>query len=158
MASGSIGPLARGIRSPQVDAVLGFDNLKNFEYIQFVLPYNTIRFSSSTPYKPHENLLMTKAKIIKKPGYGLAIEGFVDGQRTPILLDLAGNYSFARGDVKVKTTREVDLATLSFNQVPTLVLPIHDAPPRVGRKLLASYIITICNREGVVYFERPPVQ
>jgi len=37
----------------------------------------------------------------------------------------------------------------------TTGIPEHRvAPPRVGRKLLAPYLITICNNEGVVYFEK----
>ena len=155
MASGSLGPLARGIRVPAVDAILGYDNLRSFEYIQFDLRNNRIVFSSDVPYTPTESLLMTTAKIINKPGYGLAIEGAIFDQPTPVILDFAGNFSFARGDVKVNITKQVSLGDIVFRQVPTLVLPAHNSPPRAGRKMLAPYIVTICNRLGVVYFERP---
>lgn len=156
MASGSLGPLARGILSPKIDAVLGYDNLRNFEYVQINLRNRSITFSSSRPYTPHEELLLDVAKIINLRGYGLAIEGSVDNQPAPVILDFAGNFSFARGDVKVSTTEDVKLGHLPFHQVPTLVLPINSTPARAGRKMLSPYIITICNKEGVVYFERPP--
>jgi hypothetical protein len=155
MVSGSLGPLARGIRTPKVDAILGNDNLRNFEFVQFDLSNNMIRFSATTPYVPHDDLMIAMAEITDLPGYGLAVKGHVDGKPTPVILDFAGNFVFARGDVKTKITRELDLDLLSFDQLPTLLLPIHNSPPRVGRKLLAPYLVTVCNRDGMVYFERP---
>ncbi|MEN8254037.1 MAG: hypothetical protein ABFR33_01070 [Verrucomicrobiota bacterium] len=156
MAEGSLGPLARGIRKPEVDAVMGYDNLRSFEYIQFDLQNNSIAFSATHPYKPNEALLLEAAKIVAAPGQGLMIEGMVDEEITPITLDFAGNYSLARNGIKTGTTRHVELGHMPFDDVPTLVLPTHTAPPRVGRKLLAPYLITICNKEGMVYFEQIP--
>lgn len=155
MAGGSLGPLARGIRSPKIGAVLGYDNLRNFEYIQIDLHNNMIHFSATTPYTPHDGSLVDIAKIINLRGYGLAIEGAIDDQPVPVILDFAGNFDFARGDVKVSTTESVRLGHMPFRQVPTLVLPTNDSPPRAGRKMLSAYVITICSTEGVVYFERP---
>ena len=156
MAKNSLGPLARGIQVPQVDAVLGYDNLRSFEYIQFDLINNQVTFSSSRPYVPNEKRMMTEAKIVGQRNYGLAVEGALFGKATPILLDFAGDYHLARGDVKVNTTRQVSMGDLVVRQVPTMLLPTHNSPPRVGRKLLGQYTITICNKQGVVYFERPP--
>ncbi|RKX39585.1 MAG: hypothetical protein DRP64_14060 [Verrucomicrobia bacterium] len=154
MSRGSLGPLARGIREPEIDAIVGYDNLRSFEYVQFDLQNNVIHFSASQPYTPNTDLLLDIAKIVKAPGHGLAIEGKIDGQPEPIILDFAGDFSLARGDVKVATTRLLQMGHISLHDVPTLVLPAHVAPPRVGRKLLAPYLITICNNEGLVYFER----
>ena len=156
MASGSLGPLARGIRYPHVDAILGYDNLRSFEYIQFDLADDLIRLSSTIPYTPHESLVMTKAKITHVQGYGLAVEGAIFGKDTPILLDFAGNFSFARSDANASTTKQVSVGDIVFRQVPTMELPVQNSLPRMGRMLLEKYIVTICNNEGVVYFERPP--
>ncbi len=156
MVSGSLGPLARGIQKPKVDAVLGYDNLRAFEYIQINLRKGTISFSSDIPYIPHDELLMTTAQIINLPGYGLTIEGAIRGKPVPVVLDFAGDYSFERGDKKVNNTKQVSLGDVVFLNVPTLVLEPHKSPPRAGRRMLESYIITICAPEGVVYFERPP--
>jgi len=158
MSQGSLGPLARGIRKPEIDAVFGYDNLRSFEYIQFDLQNNSIGFSASQPYTPNPDLLLDVANIVKTPGHGLAIEGKLDDQPTPVILDFAGDFSLARGDIKVATTRQLHMGHLSLRDVPTLVLPTHTAPPRVGRKLLAPYLITICNKEGLVYFEQIPVE
>ncbi len=156
MSQGSLGPLARGIREPKVDAILGYDNLRSFEYIQFDLQNRKITFSTSTPYSPNDARLLDVAKIVNSSGHGLAIEGKLDGTSTPVLLDFAGNFSLARGDIKVATTRSLHIGHLAHQDVPTLILPVHAALPRVGRKLLAPYLITICNNEGMVYFESQP--
>ena len=156
MAEGSLGPLARGIREPEIDAIVGYDNLRSFEYIQYDLQNNTIGFSATTPFSPTEGLESEVVKIVKVPGHGLAVEGKIDDQSLPIILDFAADYSLARGDVKVATTRLVHIGEIELKEVPTLVLPVHDSPPRVGRKVLAPYIVTICNKKGVVYFEKLP--
>jgi hypothetical protein len=157
MSSGSLGPMARGIYEPQVDAVIGYDNLKAFEYVQFNLRDSQITFSATSPYSPMEGIQTEAAVIERLPGYGLAVEGIVDGQTTPILLDLAGDFSFARGDSDVATTGTLEVGDLAFQDTPTLLLPMQNIPPRVGRELLAPYLITICNKEGLVYFEKLPV-
>jgi len=154
MASDSLGPLARGIHAPKIEMVMGYDTLKNFEFIQFNPKKETIIFSATTPYTPNPNIITHQARIISLRGNGLMVEGMIDGQPIPIVLDFAGDYHFARGDQKVNITKEVTLGEVVYKKVPTLLLPAHKAPPRVGRKLLNRYIITICNKEGIVYFER----
>lgn len=156
MATGSLGPLARGIQKPKIDAVLGYDNLRTFEYIQIDLRKGTISFSSDIPYTPNKDLLMSTSKILRLPGYGLSIEGAIRGKPVPVILDFAGDYSFARGDKKVNNTKQVSLGNVVFRNVPTLVLEPHNSPPRAGRRMLEPYIVTICGPKGVVYFERPP--
>ena len=156
MARNSLGPLARGVLTPRIDAVLGYDNLKTFEYIQFNLLSGQVAFSASTPYIPHEELIMSEAPIRNISGHGLAIDGAIYGQPTPIVLDMVGDYHFARGDVKVASTKQVSLGDVVHRQVPTLLLPVSGQPPRAGRKMLENYIITICPRQRVVYFERMP--
>lgn len=156
MSRGSLGPLARGIRKPKVDAVLGYDNLQIFEYVQFDLQNNAIHFSATNPYTPNEAALSGTAEIVRAPGHGLAVEGIIDDLPTPVIIDFAADFSIARGDAKVATTRLLEVGDLSFTNTRTLLLPTHVAPPRIGRKLLEPYLVTICNKEGVVYFERLP--
>lgn len=153
MAMNSLGPFARGIQVPKVEAVMGYDILEQFEYIQFDFAAGGVMFSSTIPYYPHQALLMTEAKIKKIPHYGLAVEGAIFGSEMPILLDFAGDFHFARGDAKVNYTKQVSLGDIVYRQVPTLLLPISGTPPRAGRKMLEQYLITICPKKGVVYFE-----
>ncbi|MBT8041943.1 MAG: hypothetical protein KJN98_02125 [Pontiella sp.] len=156
MALHSLGPLARGIRKPNVDAVIGYDVLSQFEYVQFDFDAGLVRFSASSPYVPHQDLLMTQARISPQANFGLAVEGAIFGKSTPIVLDFAGDYHFARGDVKVSSTKQVSIGDLVYRKVPTLLLPTHSSPPRAGRKMLEKYIVTLAPRQGVVYFERFP--
>jgi hypothetical protein len=156
MAAGSLGPLARGIISPPVDAILGYDNLAQFEYIQFDPMNGKVGFSATIPYVPHDSLVMTEAKIVNQRNYGLAVEGAIFGKPTPIILDFGGDYHLARGDARVSSTKQVSIGDVVYRQVPTLLLPINSSPPRAGRKMLEKYVITICPRLGVVYFERIP--
>jgi hypothetical protein len=156
MAINSLGPLDRGVEVPPVHAVFGYDNLKNFEYIQFDFDAGVIRFSSTIPYVPHEDLVMARARIKRVPNYGLAVDGAIFGEPTPIIIDLAGDYHFARGDKKVSVTKQVSIDDIVWRKVPTMLLPVNSSPPRAGRKLFEGYIITVASREGIVYFERVP--
>lgn len=156
MAMHSLGPLARGIVVPEVESVFGYDLLATFEYIRFDFKSDTVRFSSTKPYEPEQNFLMTAAKIVEVAGHGLAIQGAISGVPAPIILDVAGDYHFARGDVKMKITKQVDLGDVVYRQAPTLLLPTHESPARAGRKMLEPYVVTIAPKKGVVYFERIP--
>ncbi|MEI6891712.1 MAG: hypothetical protein V5783_06020 [Pontiella sp.] len=156
MATHSLGPLSRGITSPNIGAVLGYDVLKMFEFIQFNPYTRRVKLSTTEPYEPNPELLMTIAKIVDVPLQGLVVEGAVLGTPTPVVLDFAGDYHFSRGDVKVNITKQVSLGDVVFRQVPTLLLPTHHAPARAGRRMLENYIITVCPQKGVVYFEEFP--
>ncbi|MDF7809304.1 hypothetical protein P4E94_17800 [Pontiellaceae bacterium B12219] len=156
MALHSLGPMARGIQVPHVDSVLGYDTLKTFEFIQFDFLRNQVRFSSGPPYVPDEQLLMSAAKIMELKNYGLVIQGGLLGIPTPIILDVAGEYHFSRGDVKMNITKQVSLGDVVYRKVPTLLLPTYDGPPRAGRRMLENYTVTICPKTGIVYFERFP--
>jgi hypothetical protein len=156
MAVHSLGPLARGIQVPHVDSVLGYDTLKTFESVQFDFQHNQVRFSSGHPYIPDKQLLMSAAKIVPLKDYGLAVEGGLHGIATPIILDVAGDYYFSRGDVKMSITKQVSLGDVVYRKVPTLLLPTYDGLPRAGRRMLSEYTVTICPKQGLVYFERVP--
>ncbi|MEI6891713.1 MAG: hypothetical protein V5783_06025 [Pontiella sp.] len=156
MSIGGLGLHARKIFEPTIDAVFGYDILGLYETIQVNLREGNIIFSTSHPYTPNEDLLMSKARIRLVKGYGLCVEGAIYGQSTPIVLDLAGEYHFARGDKKVNQTKQVSIGDVVYRQVPTEFMPDREGLPRAGRKMLENYIITICPSQGFVYFERFP--
>jgi hypothetical protein len=157
MAKQSLGALARDIKHPNIGAVIGYDVLRTFEFVQIDFNAQIVRFSASTPYTPSKELLMTKARILNVANFGLAVEGAIFDQSLPIILDFAGDYYFARSDVTEEgLTKQVSIGDIVYRAVPTLPLPEKSSPPRAGKKMLENYIITIANREGVVYFERLP--
>lgn len=162
MASGYLGPQARGVISPKLHGVIGYDIMRQFESVQIDLQNHTVEFSATIPYVEHEDLVMTAATIVNVDKFGLAVEGAIFGEPTPIILDVAGDFYFVRSDAKVSVTKQVSLGDLVFRKVPTMLYPVdtlhNTPPPRVGRQLLKNYLITICPKRGVVYFERYPTE
>ncbi len=158
MATGTMEPVVYSSTTPRVDAVLGYDNLRQFQYFQFDLQNGMVRFSSSAPYIPDEDRLMGKVAISTICRDCLAVDGAVFGEPVPIVLDFAGDYAFARGDTREPITKQIELGDVVFVNQPTQVLIAQDTYPRAGRRMLEQYVITVSPREGVVYFERPTEQ
>lgn len=156
MSVGGLGPYARNIFEPTIDTVFGYDILGLYETIQLNMRDGNVILSTSHPYTPNEDLLMSKARIKNVPGYGLCIDGTIYGQSTPIVLDVAGDFHFARSDKKVSQTKQVSLGDVVYRKVPTVLLPPESPLPRAGRLMLERYIITVCPTQGFVYFERFP--
>jgi hypothetical protein len=157
MARGSLGLQNRGIKKPHVDAVLGYDNLKGLEYIQINPFGNKIKLSATIPYVPHDALLQAKLRIVHVPGFGLAVKGSIDGKPTAIVLDFVGDLYFSCGGVPVgNKTKSICLGDVCFVDVLTYIIPGKIVPPRIGNRLLKDYIVTVCPKKGIVYFERPP--
>lgn len=156
MSRGGLGPFSRGIFEPNIGTVLGYDILGLYETIQLDLRGKKVVLSSSHFYTPPEEFLMSAARIVPVQGYGLTVEGAIFGVPTPIVLDIAGDFHFMRGDKKVNQTKQVSIGDIVYRKVPTLPLPIDTALPRAGRRMLEKYLITICPQQGYVFFEQYP--
>ena len=156
MARGPMTPAAYSATRPKVDAVLGWDNLRQFQFIQFDPAQGEITIStSSTSYVPNEERLIGKAAISPGRADKLTVLGAISGQEAQIILDFAGDFAFARADTRDPVTKQVDLGEIVYLDVATEVLAAQDRFPRAGRKLLEKFVVTVCPRDGVVYFERP---
>lgn len=155
MAKGKMQPVIHSSMAPRVDAVLGYDNLRQFQYIQFNIREGTVRFSTSTPYTPDENRLIGSAPISAVCKDSLAVDGAIFSDAAPIILDFAGDYSFASGNIQEPVTKQVQLGEIIYINVPTERLSAQDRYPRAGLRMLEKYIVTIRPRQGVVHFERP---
>ena len=83
MATGSLGLQARNIESPPLRAVLGYDLLKLFSYVQFNFLNGTIDFDTMNPFVPNEKWLIAKTSILDEEDEGLVIEGALL-ERNPI--------------------------------------------------------------------------
>ena len=154
MATGSLGFQARNIESPPLRAVLGYDLLKLFSYVQFNFLNGTIDFDTMHPFVPNENWLIAKTSILDEENEGLVIEGALFGKKTSFVLDLAGDYHLAHANADGMPARQLSVGELVFRKIPQSVLP-PKALPRLGRSLFTDLIITICTQTGTVYFERP---
>lgn len=154
MATGSLGLQARRIQSPPIRTVLGYDLLKLFSYVQFNFINGTIDFNTMNPFTPNEKWLLAQTSILNKQNVGLVIEGALFGEKTPFVLDLAGEYHLAHAKADRFPARQLSLGELVFRKVPQTPLPPQTLP-RLGRYLFTDLIITICPQAGTVYFERP---
>ncbi|MBN2163338.1 MAG: hypothetical protein JXR25_02060 [Pontiellaceae bacterium] len=156
MATGQMSPVVYSSAEPRVDAVLGWDNLRQFQIIKFDLANGQVALSSSqVPYMPDQERLIGRASISRACTDKLAVEGAIQSLQTPIILDFCGDYGLARADTRDPETKQLELGEVVFLNAPTKVLAVQDRIPRAGRKLLEKYVVTICPRMGVVYFERP---
>ena len=151
MAIGSLGPQARGIQSPPISTVIGYDMLKLFSIVQFDFESGIIRLASTHTYTPNERFLVGTSAILDKQGLGLVVEGSIFGEPTPVVLDLAGNYHLTSPNATIGFTRQLSLGDLVFRKVPT---ERFDNIPRVGNELFKDLMVTICPKEKLVYFEQ----
>ena len=55
----------------------------------------------------------------------------------------------------MNTTDMIEVGEVVYVKEPTIRVATGDGLPRVGANMLRKYLITICPRAGVVYFERP---
>lgn len=155
MAEGSLGPLARGVSEPDVHMVLGYDAIRTFEFIQYDLVSGKIRLSATTEYEPVESRLISTCRLSPNWQYGCAVEGAIYGESTPIVIDPVGDFTFARSDSHDTVTKQVSVGDVVVRNVPTINIQIPDALPRLGRRVMLDYLVTVCPQKGLVYFERP---
>ena len=156
MARNTIGPLDREIKDPKVDAVLGYDMLKNFGYIRFDFQNEEVVLSATEAYVPNKDLLIGSAPIIgNQLNVGLLIEGSIDSEKVPLLLDFSGDYFFLKKNVTTPLTGVIALGDVVYADTPTGASPFPDGFPRVGARMLKEYVVTVCPSTRFVYFERP---
>ncbi|NOU35381.1 MAG: hypothetical protein HOO88_01190 [Kiritimatiellaceae bacterium] len=151
MANGPIGTLARGIEEPELKGVLGWDLLKNFGQIH--LDYagkRTVISTVEAAYVPEPSLLIARVPLVKHAGV-CAVRGLVDGKPEIILIDPAGDFEVATAGAQAVSSVQLDPG-LGFSS------PAASSSPgglRIGAQLLKNFKITVCPKEGAIYFEKP---
>lgn len=156
-ARGPLGPLTRWEREPYLDGVLGADFLRSFQFVRISLRNRYVVLSGTAAYPPSANALAVLPTVELQGG--LAVEALVNGERTPVLLDIAGDFEVALDAPKENTLRQVSLGDVVFRQVQVdsayelgLGSP---APVRIGRQLLERYDLVINKQGREVILERP---
>ncbi len=150
LATGPLGPAARGIDEPVLKGVVGWDVLQKLEQIQFLYSVGRIILKTTEAYEPNPGLLAAQFPLVKHVG-ACVVRGKVNGQAGLILIDPAG-------DFEVAADGEVSSVTLGSEF--TISSPVVSPSPggvRIGARLLKNYQVTICPKAGVVYFEVQPV-
>lgn len=155
---GKLDALARGVRKPTVDAVLGMDMIKAFRYVQIDYPARAVYLSTTIGYKPEERLLVASAPYHEVEG-ALAVRGRINDKDAVILLDTAGDFAMATDGPAFETLRQVSLGDLVFRNVETEPAEDFDLgmlkTPRIGHGLLGRFRVTIDTEAGMIHFEQP---
>ncbi len=157
MPRGTLGPVARDVADPLPRMVFGGDLLSQFSYIQFDFEKRKVVLSSTLPYRPVSEQIVAASRFRLDDGIYM-LDGMVDKRHTPIILDVAGDFALAMPTPPRPIAGQVIFGDLVFRQVPVTELAAGPGLlpfPRVGRKLLARYKVTIDNTGGAVIFERP---
>lgn len=157
-AHGPMTLLTRDQQPLRAPIVLGSDFVRAFHFIQFDFPNRMITLSTTTPYEPDRDRLLAVVPLQEINGT-IAVEGFMDGTRTPFLLDTLGSYGVA-SDRPVQSTVERlmvgDLVLLDVAHTPIASLALgRPTLPRIGLDVLERLILTFDGGNGRVYFERP---
>ena len=156
-AHGPMGPLARS-NDPEPDAVIGYNLLKSFAFAQFHFSEKQLRLSATKAFTPNKDALIAAIPITEVNG-SLAVEGVIDGKSQLLIIDTGGDFALAMKEAPAEPIRQVSMGDIVFRQVTATRstdtgLDMLDYP-RIGRKLLSKFIITICPKEKILYAERP---
>jgi len=158
MANGPLGPLGRGALNQVRAGVVGMNFLKVFRYVQINYPARQVVFSSTQDYRVSESNLITTVPY-KEIGGALACDGQIIGRPTPIILDSAGDFELVMPLIPPEPIRQVSVGDLVLRKVEAVVPEVPGVglreTPRIGRRLLAPFKVTIDNRRQVVHFEKP---
>ena len=156
--AGPMGPLARGIRQPRIDCVIGLDMIQSFHHVQIDYPLRTVYLSAGSGYAPDENLLVASVPYHEIAG-ALAVHGKINGEPATILVDTAGDFVFAADEEAFTTVRQLDIGNLVFRNVEADDPEDYDVGlrryPRIGRKLLQRFRVTIDSEAKIIHFEKP---
>ncbi|MFA7257003.1 MAG: hypothetical protein WC047_05460 [Kiritimatiellales bacterium] len=151
MATGPLGPLARGIEKPELKGVIGWDLLGKFAQIQLNYVRKQVVLSTAqTAYAPDPARVVASIPLIKHAG-ACAVRGIVDGRESLILIDPAGDFEFATDGAATVSTIQLD-ADLIFSGFTVTNSP---GGLRIGARLLQNYQVTVCPQAGAAYFEKP---
>ncbi|MFA7368236.1 MAG: hypothetical protein WC334_01200 [Kiritimatiellales bacterium] len=151
MATGPLGPLARGIEKPELKGVIGWETLRKFERIELDYVSGKVTLvTSGAGYMPDPSKLIGKLALVKYAG-ACAVRGLIDGKEGLVLIDPAGDFEVATEGSAAVSSVQLD-ADLLFSS-PGIAKSTGGV--RVGARLLKNYKIVICPQAGAIYFEKP---
>lgn len=160
-ANGPFGNLARDVRKPAPDIIIGMDWIESFQFVQIDYPARRVFFSSTFPFRPEADRLLASVPY-SVVGGAMAVGGVINGKTTLLLVDTAGDFELASTNVSVEATRQLEIGNLVLRNVEMEDSTIYDLGllnyPRIGSRLLSRFRITIDPRARMLHFERPPVR
>ena len=156
--TGSLGALGRNLQPP-ADFVIGSDFLRAFGHVQLSFANRFALFYASGGYEPETSNLVGTATLFIEGG-AIAVGGEMDNEPSHFILDVAGDYTvavparesppeimhLAVGDLVVRHARAVSGASLGLGEIKH---------PRIGRRALEHFKVTLDFQNRKVFFERP---
>lgn len=155
LATGGMGPLARGIEDPEFDIVLGWDLLRRFEFVRFDFLNRYIRFAVTDAYELDEYQLLGTTDIYPVPNYGCVVTGKANGKSQLFVLDPAGDFELAWPGQAGELATAVTVGDFALGDLTVTAKTVDGQLPHIGGRLLAKYTITLCPQQKKVYFEKP---
>ena len=153
-----LGPLVRDRFRWKPQIVVGYDMLGAFRFVQFDFANREVMLSSTLPYEPNEQNLVATVRL-QEIGGVVTAKGTIDDYQGPIIIDVAGDYHIASTKPNAEYAQHVGLGELVFRHVPAVNVDDaglgYPAYPRIGRKLLSRFKVTLDNKRKLIYFERP---
>ncbi len=160
-ANGPFGNLSRDANNPSPDVILGTDFIRSFRFVQFDYPARRVFFSTTFPFRPESDRLLASVPFAEING-AVAVSGSINGRATPLLIDTAGDFELAWTNVVDGQVRQVEIGNLVFRNVEMEDAGVYDLGllqhPRIGRRLLSRFRITLDPEARQIHFERPPPQ
>jgi hypothetical protein len=157
-ARGPLGALARRKEKPWPQLVVGADLLKAFQFIQFDYPNRRVVVSATAGYAPEPEALVASVPLRDLQGL-FGAQGYINGAGRTFLIDTAGDFEVAMADPPTNVLRQISVGDLVFRQV-TVVSSRQQGLgllkyPRIGRRLLCRFRVTVCPAQRKVFFEKP---
>jgi len=154
----TLGPIKRGVEDPTPYLVVGCDILKQMAFVRFDFPEEKVYFSSTKKYKTDSERVLADVAY-EKPHGVFAVDAWIDGKSTPLIVDTGGDFELAwnkRGGTRIKRLFIGDLALVDVEVTDTETNPFgYPEIPRIGRRLLRRFSVTLDNKRRHVIFERP---
>ena len=155
---GSLGLMMRNQRVADLHFVLGMRFLQSFRTIQFDFPQRQLILTSTRDYSPDPAHHLATVPYSLNDGV-LFVEGKINDNPQPILLDTAGLFEVILPDPQESTLELLHLGDLTFRDLTVGIHQDHQLgllkTPRVGMRLLHSFRMTLDTEKRVIHFERP---
>lgn len=156
-ASGSLNMLNRWEKSPTINGVLGADFLRAFQFVRISLRDRYIVLSATAAYPATASTLA--AVPTRDLEGGIGVDAMLEGEKTAVMIDLAGDFELALPQPAGPTMRQVSIGDVVFRQtevVSGFELGLGtNSTPRIGRQLLEKYDLVLNNFGKQLIIELP---
>lgn len=155
---GTLWPLCRHAAAQDAAAVLGFDFLRAFSWVQWDFESRLLLAETTAVYEPRAERVVAQLPL-EQGAEGLTVRALINGEAKLVLLDLAGDYEMALENPPMELIRQLTLDDVVIRDVRAL--PARDLGlgrpdiPRVGLRLLSRFRVTLDFHRNVVFLELP---